>query len=102
MKEQLLTEINDKLEAIRKLLLIQNFAYRREITKILNEEFLTTDKRRKIYDLFDGNKSIGEIAKKLSVTNECVRLLVDDLEKVGAIEIIKKKGKTKYPLKIHL
>ena len=102
MTEQLLIKINDKLESIRKLLLMQNFAYRREIIKILNEEFLTTDTRKQIYALFDGNKSIGEIAKKLGVTHESVRLLVDDLEKVGAVEIIKKKGKTKYPLKMQL
>jgi len=100
MTDELLVEINDKLEAIRKILFIQNIAHRREIIKVLNEEFLTTDKRKQMYKLFNGNNSIGDIAKKIGVTNESVRLLVDDLEKVEAIEIIKKKGKTKYPLKI--
>lgn len=100
MKDELLIEINDKLEAIRKLLIVQNIAFRKEINKILNEEFLTTDKRKQMYRLFNGNNSIGDIAKRLDVTHENVRLLVDDLEKVGAIEIIKKKGKTKYPLRI--
>jgi len=100
MTDELLIEINDKLEAIRKLLIVQNIAFRKEINKILNEEFLTTDTRKKIYNMFNGNNSIGDIAKKIGVTHESVRLLVDDLERVGAIEIIKKKGKTKYPLKI--
>ncbi len=100
MKDELLIEINDKLEAIRKLLIMQNIACRAEIKKILNEEFLTTDKRKQMYKLFNGKNSIGDIAKNLHVTHESVRLLVDELEKVGAIEIIKKKGKTKYPLKI--
>ena len=100
MSDQLLKDMNNKIEAIRKLLLIQNIAFRKEINKILNEEFLTTDKRKQMYKLFNGNNSIGDIAKRLGVTHENVRLLVDDLEKVGAIEIIKKKGKTKYPLKI--
>jgi len=100
MTDELLIEINDKLEAIRKLLFIQNITHRREITKVLNEEFLTTDTRKKIYNMFNGKNSIGDIAKKIGVTHESVRLLVDDLEKVGAIEIIKKKRKTKYPLKI--
>ncbi len=100
MTDELLIEINNKLEAIRKILFIQNIAHRREVIKVLNEEFLTTDTRRKIYNMFNGNNSIGDIAKKIGVTHESVRSLVDDLEKVGAIEIIKKKGKTKYPLKI--
>lgn len=100
MKDEILIEINNKLEAIRKLLMVQNIASRKEINKILTEEFLTTDKRKQMYKLFNGNNSIGDIAKRLGVTHESVRLLVDDLEKVGAIEIIKKKGKTKYPLKI--
>jgi len=50
--------------------------------------------------MFNGNNSIGDIAKKIGVTHESVRLLVDDLENIGAIEILKKSGKTKYPLKI--
>ena len=100
MKDELLVEINDKLEAIRKILFIQNIAHRREIIKVLNEEFLTTDTRKKIYNMFNGNNSIGDIAKKIGVTHESVRLLVDDLENIGAIEILKKSGKTKYPLKI--
>ena len=100
MKDELLIEINDKLEAIRKLLIVQNIAFIKEVNKMLNEEFLTTDKRKQMYKLFNGNNSIGDIAKRLGVTHENVRLLVDDLEEVGAIEIIKKKGKTKYPLKI--
>lgn len=100
MKDEILIEINNKLEAIRKLLMVQNIASRNETNKIITEEFLTTDKRKKIYNMFNGNNSIGDIAKKIGVTHESVRLLVDDLEKVGAIEIIKKKGKNKYPLKI--
>lgn len=100
MTDELLIEINDKLEAIRKILFIQNIVHRKEISKVLNEEFLTTDTRKKIYNMFNGNNSIGDIAKKIGVTHESVRLLVDDLEKVGAIEIIKKKRKTKYPLKV--
>jgi len=100
MNNELLIQINDKLEAIRKLLIVQNIAFRKEINKIINDEFLTTDKRKQMYKLFNGNNTIGHIAKILGVTHENVRLLVDDLEKLGAIEIIKKKGKTKYPLKI--
>ncbi len=100
MTDELLVEINDKLEAIRKILFIQNIAHRREIIKYLNEEFLTTDTRKKIYNMFDGKNSIGDIAKKIGITHESVRLLVDQLENIGAIEILKKSGKTKYPLKI--
>lgn len=100
MKDEILIEINNKLEAIRKLLMVQNIASRNETNKIITEEFLTTDKRKKIYNMFNGNNSIGDIAKKIGVTHESVRLLVDDLENIGAIEILKKSGKTKYPLKI--
>lgn len=100
MKDKILIEINDKLEAIRKILLIQNVANRKNIIKVINEDFLTTDKRKKIYNMFNGNNSIEDIAKKIGVTHESVRLLVNDLENIGAIEIIKKVGKTKYPLKI--
>ncbi len=100
MKDEILIEIKNKLEAIRKLLMVQNMTSRKETKKILTEEFLTTDKRKQMYTLFNGNNGIGDIAKRIGVTHESVRLLVDDLEKAGAIEIIKKKGKTKYPLKI--
>lgn len=70
-----------------------------ELRKILNNQYLTTKKRKVMYNMFDGKTSMQEIAKKLGVTFEAVRRLKVALEQDRLIKI-KKEGKTEYPQKL--
>jgi len=98
--KKLLEEISHQTEDIKKMLAIQNIVFRKQALTTINEEYLTTDKRKKIFALFDGKQSTKDIASKVKVSEEAVRIIIEELEKIGAIEIVKKKGKTKYPKKL--
>lgn len=100
MTEQILEEIRDELKEIRQLLQIQNVVHISRVKEIIEHDHLTTDNRRKMYDLFDGKHNMKDIAKKVSVSEEAVRLFLEELAKVGAIRIFKKLGRTKYPIRI--
>jgi len=60
---------------------------------------LSTQKKERIFELCDGSTEMGEIAKKVGVSGEYVRLTIKELEDTGFI-VIKERGVRRYPLKI--
>lgn len=100
MTDQKLEQILDELKEIRQLLQIQNVAHISRVKEIIDREYLTTENRRKIYNLFDGKHSMKDIAKKLKISEEGVRRFLEELENIGAVRIFKKIGKTKYPIRV--
>lgn len=99
-----MNEVNEKLLAkldeIIKLLKPISYAKSSEIGKMIEQQFLTTRDRKKVYGFFNGKRSQQEIAKEASVDDATVSRLVSDLESKGLIEI-KKEGRSKIPLKIY-
>ena len=46
------------------------------------------EQRKKMYDLFDGTKSLKEIGEEVNTSSEAVRLFAVSLEKAGLIEYV--------------
>lgn len=64
------------------------------LRKRLDEEFLTSAQRKKMYREFDGTQPYDVIAKKVGVTAEAVRQFAIALESVGFIALEKVATKT--------
>jgi hypothetical protein len=64
------------------------------LRKRLDDEFLTSPQRKKMYREFDGKQPYDTIAKKVGVTAEGVRQLAVALESVGFVTLEKVDTKT--------
>lgn len=93
-------KILNELVAIRKLLTILSQDKITAFNESIKSKYLTTDQRQKMYDLFDGTKSLKEIAEEVNVSSEAVRLFAVSLEKDGLIEYININAKLKYPKRL--
>jgi hypothetical protein len=85
--EALLSEIRDGVRLIVA-------ALAEPLRKRLNEEFLTSAQRKKMYREFDGKQAYDVIAGKVGVTSEGVRQLAVALEAVGFVTLEKVDTKT--------
>lgn len=70
-----------------------------QVHEIIATQFLTTDQRRVMYDLFDGKHSLADIAEAVGVSSEAVRLLATEMAEEGLLEMIPV-GRTKNPKKL--
>lgn len=73
----------EELVLIRKMLTVLSQESLGEFNRKIKKDFLTTEQRQKMYDLFDGTKTIKEISEEVKATPEAVRLLTVSLEKAG-------------------
>ena len=81
--------LDAKLDEIIRLVRIIAMPRVKELKEHIEAKFLNTKERKKMYELIDGKKTIGEIAKKVNVTHEAVRLFVRDMETEELIQIEK-------------
>jgi len=79
-------KILEELVRIRKLLTVLSQESLEEFNKKIKKEHLTTEQRQKMYDLFDGTKSLKEISEEVKTSSEAVRLFAASLEKVGLLD----------------
>ena len=97
-------ELNEKifeeLVAIRKMLTILSQDKIVTFNESIKTKYLTTPQRQKMYDLFDGTKTLKEIGDDVGVSSEAVRQFSISLEKVGLIEQIVINAKTKCPKRL--
>ena len=96
-------DINDRileeLVAIRKMLTILSQDKLSDFNEQIKVKYLTTEQRQKMYDLFDGTKTLKEIGEEIGTSSEAVRLFAVSLEKVGLIEYVIA-NKSKCPKRI--
>ena len=96
-------DINDKileeLVVIRKMLTILSQDKLVDFNEQIKSKYLTTEQRQKMYDLFDGTKSLKEIGDEVGTSSEAVRLFAVSLEKAGLIEYVVS-GKSKFPKRL--
>lgn len=78
----------EELATIRKLLTVLSQDKLLDFNEQISNRYLTTEQRKKMYDLFDGTKSLKEIATEVNTSSEAVRLFAVSLEKAGLIEYI--------------
>ena len=77
--------IFEELVIIRKMLTVLSQESLEEFNKKIKKDYLTTDQRQKMYDLFDGTRSLKEISEEVKTTSEAVRLFAVSLEKAGLL-----------------
>jgi hypothetical protein len=93
-------KILEELIQIRKMLIVLSQEKRSELEEKIKKEFLTTEQRQKMYDMFDGTKSLKEISEEIKTSSEAVRLFALSLEKAGYLDYIIINGKSKNPKKL--
>lgn len=93
-------QILDELIQIRKLLTILAQDKFQSFNEDIEQKYLTTDQRRQMYALFDGDNSYKAIAEAVKVSSEAVRLFSLQLQQAGLVEMIEINSKSKNPKKI--
>jgi len=88
-------ELGKKLDQIIALLKIMA----RKDIESSKRSILSTLKKEQIFNLCDGSTEMSEIAKKVGVSGEYVRLTIKELEDAGFVTI-KQSGNKRYPLKV--
>lgn len=92
-------QIFKELVTIRKLLTILSQDKLADFNEQIKNQYLTTEQRKKMYDLFDGTKSLKEIGEEVNTSSEAVRLFAVSLEKAGLIEYVSN-AKAKCPKRL--
>lgn len=93
-------KILSELIAIRKLLTIFSQDKLSAFNESIKQKYLTTEQRQKMYDYFDGTKSLKEIGDAVGVSSEAVRQFATTMEKAGLIEYVVINAKQKFPQRI--
>ena len=88
MDNKINEQILEELIMIRKLLTILSQDKLEDFNEQIKNRYLTTEQRKKMYDLFDGTKSLKEIGEEVNTSSEAVRLFAVSLEKAGLIEYV--------------
>lgn len=91
--------ILEELVAIRKMLTILSQDKLSDFNEQIRTKYLTTDQRQKMYDLFDGTKTLKEISAEVGTSSEAVRLFAVSLEKAGLLEYVVS-AKSKCPKRL--
>jgi len=92
MTDDMIVQNLEEIKALLKIMAIQEF-------QKLRSSILSTRNKVKIFELCDGELSLNEIAEKVNVSSEAVRLTIKDFDDVGII-IIKRSGKKWYPRRV--
>ncbi len=93
-------KILNELVEIRKLLTIFAQDKLDEFNEKIRVKYLTTPERQQMYDLFDGEKTLKDIAVEIKISAEAVRKFAVALEKDGLITYIKPDAKSKCPKRL--
>lgn len=99
MEDYLAQQILDELTQIRKMLTIISQDKLDSFNESIDKRFLTTDQRRQMYELFDGENSYKVIADAVKFSSEGVRKFAVQLEQAGLVELVPA-GKTKNPKRV--
>ena len=92
-------QILNELTQIRKMLTILSQDKLESFNDSINKRFLTTEQRRQMYELFDGENSYKAIADVVNISSEGVRKFAFQLEQSVFLELVPV-GKTKNPKRI--
>ncbi|MCI9469604.1 MAG: helix-turn-helix transcriptional regulator [Lachnospiraceae bacterium] len=99
MDDFMARQILNELTQIRKMLTIMSQDKLESFNDSINKRFLTTEQRRQMYELFDGENSYKTIADTVSISSEGVRKFAVQLEQAGLVELVPV-GKTKNPKRV--
>jgi len=88
-----------ELTHIRRMLTILSQDKLQSFNESIEKKYLTTEQRRQMYELFDGENSYKSIADYVGVSSEAVRKFSVLLEQAGLVELVNS-GKTKNPKRV--
>ena len=72
-----------------------------ELRERFEGQMLASKKRREMWSEMDGSRSLADIARKVSVSHEAVRLFVSELEaRWPDVVEVRRSGKSMYPRKL--
>lgn len=92
-------QILAELTHIRRLLTVLSQDKLQSFNESIEKKYLTTEQRRQMYELFDGENSYKTIADSVGVSSEAVRKFSVILEQAGLVELVPA-GKTKNPKRV--
>lgn len=99
MDDFITKQILNELTQIRKMITILSQDKLESFHDNICQRFLTTEQRRQMYELFDGENSYKDIADIVNISSEGVRRFAVQLEQFGLVELVSV-GKTKNPKRI--
>ena len=99
MNDNMEQQILNELIQIREMLTILSQDKLESFNDSINKRFLTTEQRRQMYELFDGENSYKTIADAVNISSEGVRKFAVQLEQAGLVELVPV-GKTKNPKRV--
>lgn len=100
MDENFESKIYDELVRIRRLLTILTQDKLASFNEKIEKTYLTTEQRKQMYDLFDGDNSYKTIADTVKVSPQAVSKFAIQLEKAGLLEYITINDRSKNPKRI--
>ena len=83
-QEQLISILID----IRKMLTVLSYDKYNDFKKYIEQHYLTTVIRRRMYELFNGKNSLKTIGSKVGTSSEAVRQFAVSLEKDGLLRFV--------------
>lgn len=95
-QEKILFELSE----IKKLLTIFAQDKIEAFNLSIKNKYLTSANRQAMYDLFNGERSLKEIADETGVTSEAVRQFALTLEKAGLLEYVLNDSNVKLPKRL--
>jgi|SRR2546427_1020093 len=90
-------ESDEKIEILREIrdgVRLIAAAMAEPLRKRVESEFLTSDQRKRMYQEFNGAQSYEDVARKVKVTAEAVRVFAVALEQAGLLVLAKQGSKT--------
>ena len=100
MDDNFESKIYDELVRIRRLLTVLSQDKLMSFNETIEKTYLTTDPRKQMYDLFDGDNSLKMIAETVKVSPQAVGKFAIQLEKAGLLEYITINDRSKNPKRI--
>lgn len=97
MDESIDRQILDELIRVRKLLTIATQDKLESFNANIERTYLTTEERRLMYDMFDGENSYKTIAEAAKVSPHTVGQFAIQLSRVGLVEFVEINQKSKNP-----
>jgi DNA-binding transcriptional ArsR family regulator len=94
-ESEVTSDISRRLDQVVALLRI----IARKDLDAVKKSVLSTSKKEQIYELCDGMSDAQELAKKVGVSGEYVRITLKELEDAGFI-LIKQKGGKRFPERV--
>lgn len=100
MNDVYAVQIISELSQIRRFLTILSQDKLQSFNEDIEKKYLTTEPRRQMYAMFDGENSYKTIAQAIKLSAEAVRQFAVQLEQAGLVEMVEVNGKSKNPKRL--